>query len=75
MFYVRFGETFSRRDYREVDGTTRQLREKVAKRGVLSLYDGAGGTYVATAVGHFPWFVTNNYFDKLIPKVPAEPHA
>jgi hypothetical protein len=52
----------------QVDGTTRQLREKIAKRGVLSLYDGAGGTYVATAVGHFPWFVTNNYFDKLIPK-------
>jgi hypothetical protein len=52
----------------QVDGTTKHLREKIRARGVLALYDGAAGTYVATAVGHFPWFVTNNYLNLYLPK-------
>jgi hypothetical protein len=52
----------------QVDGTTRHLQEKIRERGVLALYDGAAGTYVATAVGHFPWFLTNNYLNAYLPK-------
>merc|ERR1712098_63830 len=52
----------------QVDGTAAQLRAKVRARGFIALYDGAAGTYVATAIGHIPWFVTNNYLDGLIPR-------
>merc|ERR1719379_1749737 len=52
----------------QVDGTTKHLQEKIRDRGVLALYDGAAGTYVATAVGHFPWFLTNNYLNMYLPK-------
>jgi len=44
------------------------LREKVSKYGMFSLYDGWEGTYLATLVGHFPWFFTFNFLDKKLPK-------
>jgi len=44
------------------------LAAKVEKNGVMSLYDGALGTWVATLVGHYPWFMTNNFLEERIPQ-------
>ncbi|EJK54408.1 hypothetical protein THAOC_25970 [Thalassiosira oceanica] len=37
------------------------LQDKVAKNGIIALYDGALGASAATWVGHYPWFVTYNF--------------
>eukprot|EP01062_Namystynia_karyoxenos_P020233 TRINITY_DN1766_c3_g1_i1.p1 TRINITY_DN1766_c3_g1~~TRINITY_DN1766_c3_g1_i1.p1 ORF type:complete len:423 (+),score=143.80 TRINITY_DN1766_c3_g1_i1:81-1271(+) len=54
----------------QVDGAAgmAKLRAKVAARGPVALYDGALGTFSATAVGHFPWFATYNVLDSNLPK-------
>jgi hypothetical protein len=52
----------------QVDGSLGPLSAKVKDRGVIALYDGAVASYFATAIGHFPWFATNNYLDRLVPK-------
>ena len=38
--------------------------------GVGSLYEGAAGATLATVLGHYPWFLTNNFLEKRAP--PAE---
>lgn len=49
------------------------LGAKVSKYGVMSLYDGWAGTWMATLAGHYPWFVTYNFLDARIG--PASPGA
>ncbi|CAM9791769.1 unnamed protein product [Discosporangium mesarthrocarpum] len=43
------------------------LIRKVRSGNVLCLYNGAFAAAAATAVGHFPWFLTFNYLSKWIP--------
>lgn len=39
------------------------LGERVARNGVSQLWAGAAGAVVATFVGHYPWFATNNFLE------------
>jgi len=43
------------------------LVKKVQSRGFNSLYDGALATYSATLMGHFPWFLSHNYLNSILP--------
>ena len=43
------------------------LSERVAKHGVLTMYEGALGSSFATLMGHYPWFITYNWLQKLVP--------
>ena len=42
-----------------------------AKEGPGALYQGAVASAAATAVGHFPWFLTYNFLNDVIPEVTA----
>ena len=44
------------------------LSAKVAAGGPLTLWHGALAASTATFVGHYPWFVTRNYMEDLLPK-------
>ncbi|KAL7575450.1 hypothetical protein ACA910_007349 [Epithemia clementina (nom. ined.)] len=46
-----------------------QLWSSVASQGPSPLYRGALAQAAATAVGHFPWFATYNFFDAQLPVV------
>lgn len=46
------------------------LRSKLAERGPSILFHGSIATSLATFVGHYPWFVTYNYLNRMLP-VPA----
>mmetsp|Transcript_51291 Transcript_51291/g.59299 ORF Transcript_51291/g.59299 Transcript_51291/m.59299 type:complete len:431 (+) Transcript_51291:85-1377(+) len=52
------------------DGLTKLLNI-VSKEGPSPLYNGALAQAAATAAGHFPWFLTYNYVDKMLPTVLA----
>jgi hypothetical protein len=43
------------------------LGDKVAKNGMMVMFDGALGNSFATLMGHYPWYVTYNYLDALLP--------
>ncbi|CAD2214609.1 mitochondrial carrier domain-containing protein [Angomonas deanei] len=45
-----------------------QLRASVAKHGISRLWHGAGAQVTATAVGHYPWFLTYNWCNKNMPQ-------
>jgi len=49
-----------------------KLKEKVLSEGPSPLYQGAIASAVATAVGHFPWYLTYNYLNEAIPEVSKE---
>lgn len=44
-----------------------RLHDKVAKHGFLTLYDGALGNWGANIIGHYPWFVVNNWLEARLP--------
>lgn len=44
------------------------LFEKYKTHGIKAFYQGGVASATATMVGHYPWFVTNNYLDFYIPK-------
>lgn len=46
-----------------------KLVVKFKAHGVKAFYQGGIASASATMVGHYPWFVTNNYLDFYIPKV------
>jgi hypothetical protein len=48
-----------------------RLRAKVAAGGVGSLYHGAAAACGATFGGHYPWFLTFNALDALLPPAPT----
>lgn len=48
-----------------------KLYERVKKNGPGPLYRGAIASAAATAVGHFPWFLTYNYLNEVLPIVEA----
>jgi hypothetical protein len=45
------------------------LYEQVQQNGPSPLYRGAIASAAATAVGHFPWFLTYNYLNEVLPKM------
>jgi len=45
------------------------LYENVKENGVGPLYRGALAAAAATAVGHFPWFLTYNFLNDVLPVV------
>lgn len=44
------------------------LRKKFSQRGLSVFYQGAIATSVATVVGHYPWFYTNNKLHEILPR-------
>lgn len=54
------------------DGLSK-LVAKYQKSGIKAFYQGGVASATATMVGHYPWFVTNNYLDYYIPK--ADPRT
>lgn len=48
------------------------LVQKVRVHGITKLWHGSLGAMSATWVGHFPWFFTNNYLTKTLPKFDFE---
>ena len=46
----------------------KMLVQKYNKHGLKTFYQGGIASAMATTVGHYPWFVTNNYLDHYIPK-------
>jgi len=52
----------------QVNGNLDELKRKIGKEGVLSLYDGCLLSAGSTLVGHFPWFMTFNQLDTRIPQ-------
>lgn len=49
----------------------KELLALVNKEGPGPLYNGALAQAAATAAGHFPWFLTYNYVDEILPLVTA----
>ncbi len=49
----------------------KNLLALVKQEGPAPLYNGALAQAAATAAGHFPWFLTYNYVDDLLPMVTA----
>jgi hypothetical protein len=45
------------------------LVENVKENGIAPLYRGALASAAATAVGHFPWFLTYNFLNDVLPVV------
>lgn len=39
------------------------LLQKYRHHGLKSFYQGGIASAIATMVGHYPWFVTNNYLE------------
>ncbi len=55
----------------EGENGLKELVALVQKEGPAPLYNGALAQAAATAAGHFPWFLTYNYVDDLLPTVTA----
>ena len=57
----------------QVEGSKglQQLWEKVQVQGPGPLYRGAFASAAATAVGHFPWFLTYNFLNEQLPALDA----
>lgn len=55
---------------KQVYGTDglKMLLKKFQTNGISTFYQGGIASASATVVGHYPWFVTNNYLDFYIPK-------
>lgn len=51
----------------QVEGDLSLLWGKVARAGPLSLFDGALGAALSTAVGFYPWSVTFEFADRKLP--------
>ena len=45
----------------------RMIKEKINQYGVRCLYHGFSASILAGVVSHYPWFVTHNYLEELIP--------
>jgi len=52
----------------QVNGNLDELKRKINKEGILSVYDGSLLAAGSTLVGHFPWFITFNQLDASVPK-------
>ena len=52
-----------------------RLANTLKSDGVGSLYEGAAGATLATVLGHYPWFLTNNFLEKRAPRGPPSGRA
>lgn len=55
----------------EGENGLKELMALVGKEGPGPLYNGALAQAAATAAGHFPWFLTYNYVDQVLPVITA----
>lgn len=46
-----------------------KLKQRVIENGPSPLYQGALASAAATAAGHFPWFLTYNFMNEILPTV------
>jgi len=44
------------------------LSSRIAQEGFLTLYSGALANSLATLLGHYPWFLTNNWLESTVPR-------
>jgi len=44
------------------------LKQRVADYGLMTLYSGSLGSSFATLVGHYPWFLTYDVLQRIVPK-------
>jgi hypothetical protein len=51
------------------EGLTRLKERIVNKKSISPLFQGAVASAAATAVGHFPWFLTYNFLNDALPQV------
>lgn len=47
------------------------LRDRLASKGPLTLYNGGLGAMMANVVGYYPWFATYNQLNDILPKKDA----
>ena len=52
-----------------------QLFDTVSKEGLGPLYRGALASAGATAVGHYPWFLTYNFLNEALPIINAQEYS
>jgi hypothetical protein len=45
------------------------VRDRIKQHGIRTLYNGSLASGTATIVGHFPWFLTYNYLQEMIPRI------
>jgi len=57
----------------QVGGESSVLYSKIYRHGLLVLWDGALGNSLATLVGHYPWFMVNNFLEAKLPKPKVPP--
>merc|ERR1711862_858009 len=51
------------------EGFNRLILDAKSRRTLAPFYRGAFATAAATAVGHYPWFLTYNFLDKYLPVI------
>jgi hypothetical protein len=45
------------------------IKGRIRKQGMRTMYNGALASGTATMIGHFPWFLTYNKLQEIIPKI------
>jgi hypothetical protein len=50
------------------DGGLKVIISKYKSHGISAFYQGGVASALATMVGHYPWFVTNNYLEHYLPR-------
>ena len=48
------------------------IKSKINQYGYRCLFDGASATILSGFISHYPWFVTHNYLEMIIPKFPEK---
>lgn len=51
----------------QVSGSSAAVWQRWKQLGIAGFYAGALGTLTATFMGHYPWFVTNNFLETKLP--------
>ncbi|KAJ8602565.1 hypothetical protein CTAYLR_008756 [Chrysophaeum taylorii] len=51
----------------QVEGSSAAVWRRYRDLGIAGFYAGAFGTVAATFLGHYPWFLTNNFLEKKLP--------
>ena len=52
----------------EVKGTDAVFRHSIRKGNVRNLYTGSYAMFLATLMGHYPWFATYNASSRIVPR-------
>lgn len=46
----------------------KMIKEKINQYGIKCLYHGFSASILAGIISHYPWFVTHNYLEEILPK-------